>query len=626
MTVISDSLYRLRVLFRRREMDAELAAELEHHVSVQAERYVANGLNADEARRRALVDIGGVELVKENTRDVRGTTYWDTAMQDLRYAIRSLLRAPSFTVAAIVALGLGIGSATAVFSLLEGVVLRELPYKHPQQLVSLWETNNVKGLNHELMSPVNFTDYRALTGVFSDMAGWWRTQLVLNDAAGADASRVSAVEVTANFFTMLGVSPKIGHTFDGDSLQRAKSNQVMISERLWQTKFNSDAAIVGKSIRLNGEGFAVVGVMPASFNFPAGMDVWQGLTWDLHQHSRTAHFWEGIARLAPGVTEDRANRELGALTARLGQTYAATNGGRGARVVRLDREIVGTFRPALFALLGASSLLLLIACINVANLLLARGATRRREVALRSAIGANRSRIVRLLLTESVILAVGGTLLGFVIAFVAVRGLLAWSPVEIPRAGDVAVNGWVLAFSATVTVLTAIAFGLAPALSLAKADPIDALRNGTKGSGSRAGKTRGALVMAEVALAVMLLSGASLVVRSVSQLLHEDIGINPQGAFTAELQLAGDNYKDYATVTLFYDRLLTALRARPEVAAAGIGYYLPLDVAYRLAYTVYGAPRAASDEPLTAQFHSVDEGFLGALQTRFIKGRTFTPQ
>jgi predicted permease len=526
--------------------------------------------------------------------------------------------------AAVVALGLGIGSATAVFSMLEGVVLRPLPYRDPQRLVTLWETKLAKGLHRELMSPVNFVDYRALTGTFSDVAGWWRTEFVLGGDAGIEPVRVNGVEATTNFLDVLGVKPFVGQSFSGDSLLRATSPQMLISHRLWRTHFGADPTLVGKPVHLNGRAFTVIGVMPEGFNFPGNADLWQGLTWVLSQHNRGAHFWEGVARLAPGVTVEHASRDLATLTARLGESFKATNDGWSARVVRLDHEISGAFRPALFALLGASGLLLLIACINVANLLLARSTTRRREVALRSAIGASRSRVARLFLTESALLAVGGATLGGVIAIVAVRGLLAWSPVAIPRAADIGVNSWVLVFSTLITATTVLVFGLAPSAAAARTELVDALRDGTRGTPSASRRTRGTLVVAEVALAVMLLAGAGLMMRSVSSLLDADIGVDTHDVMVGQVQLPHGAYRDIAKADLFYDRLTMALRARPEVAAVGIGYYLPLDVAYRLPFAIVGAAPPAPGAGPTAQFHSVDDGFFAVLRAGLVSGRWFT--
>lgn len=623
MTLLTEVGFRLRALFRRDEMDSELAAELEHHLATQATLYERAGMTPDEARRRARIDLGGLDSVSEATRDVRGISTWETTMQDLRYAARSLLRSPSFTIAAVVALGLGIGSATAVFSMLEGVILRPLPYRDPQRLVTLWETNLAKGLDHEPMSPVNFVDYRTLTRIFSDAAGWWRTEFVLDGDGGREPIRVNGIEATTNFLDVLGVKPFIGQTFSGDSLLRTTSQQVLISHRLWQTRFGGDPSALGTPLRLNGATFTVIGVMPPGFGYPGKTDLWQGLTWTLSEHNRGAHFWEGVARLAPGVGAEQADRELASLGGRLGESFPATNRGWNARVVPLDREIVGAFRPALLALLGASGLLLLIACINVANLLLARSATRRREVALRSAIGANRSRVARLFLTESVLLATAGAVVGVIVAFASVRGLLAWSPVEIPRAEEIGVNGWVLLFSTVVTAATALAFGLTPTGAWARTSLVDALRDGTRGTAAASRRTRGALVIAEVALAVMLLAGAGLMMRSVSRLLDEDIGVNPVGVVTAQVQLPY-SYREWQRVDLFFERLLDALRARAEVSSAGRGYYLPLDGAHRLPFTIAGAAPLPPGTTQTAQMHSVDDGFFAVMRTSVVSGRSFT--
>ena len=624
MTIASDTLYRLRALFRRREIEHELALELEHHVATQIAVYERAGLPHDEAVRRARIDIGSVEYVKDQVRDVRGLSTLEIGMQDLRYALRSLLRAPAFSLAAVLTLGLGIGSATAVFSMLEGVVLRPLPYTEPDRLVTLWGVNREKSLDHELLSPVNFVDYRTLRATFSDMAGWWRTEYVLTDEHTSEPVRLEGVEVTTNFLDVLGVKPHIGQNFDGDSALRSPIPAVMISHRLWLTRYAGDPAVVGGTVRLNGNTQTIVGVLPAGFGFPGKADIWAGLGWDLTQHNRGAHFYEAVARMAPGVTLDRANRDLDALSARLATEFPGTNGGWTTRAIPLDTEIAGGFRPALFALLGASGLLLLIACINVANLLLARGATRRREVALRSAIGASRMRVARLFLTEGALLAAAGTALGLALAVVGLRMIVGWSPVEIPRAAEIGINGWVLAFSVAVAVVTAVAFGLAPARDALRADMQDSLREGAKGSGTRSRRRSGALVIAEVALAVMLLAGAGVVMRSVSALLDQNMNINPSGVVTAQVQLPSGSYGDYARVIAFFDRLEQALESRPEVAGIGTGYYLPLEAAYRIPYSVIGGAPVSPDDPPTAQFHSVDDGFFDVLRTPLVRGRSFT--
>ncbi len=543
-------------------------------------------------------------------------------LSDLKFGVRTLRRSPSFTIAAIVALGLGTGSTAGVFSLLRGVALRPLPYAQPDRLVALWEVNHAKSLEHEPISPVNFVDYRKLTNVFADAAAWWRPQINLTDDNGQPV-RVSAIETTENLFSVLGVRPFLGKSFPIHEKLYGVEQQAIISYRLWQSRFNGDRDVVGKPVHLNGYDYTIVGVMPAGFNFPGETDLWEQTRWDPGQHSRFAHFMESVARLEPGVTEDQAQRELANLTARLGAENKPSNADWGARVVSLDREVAGVFRPALFALLGASSLLLLIACINVANLLLARAMLRRREVALRAAIGATRPRLIRLFLTESLVLAVIGAALGLAVAVLSVRGLLAWSPIHIPRAETVGVDFSVLTFATVIAVVTAIAFGLVPALFMSRAELQDALKDGTKGSGMRGKRLRSGLVIAEVALAVMLLAGSGLLIRSVSKLIRVDAGLDPASTITVDLQLPDAAYREWERVDQFYTSLTQNLRPNPEIVAAGEANFLPLEPGWRIAYQVRDNPVPLDARP-QAQFHVADEGYFGALHVPLVGGRFFT--
>ncbi len=545
-----------------------------------------------------------------------------TFLSDLRFGFRTLRRAPSFTIAAIVALGLGTGSAAGVYSLLRGVVLRPLPYAHPEQLVMLWETNKAKSLDHEPISPVNFVDYRGLTNVFADAAAWWRPQINLTDDAG-EPVRVNAIETTENLFSVLGVRPYLGQDFPIHPKLFGPENQAIISHRLWQSRFNGDRNVIGKVVHLNAYNYTVVGVMPAGFSFPGQTDLWQQLRWDVGQHTRYAHFMESVARVKPGVSPERVQRELATLTARLAAENKPSNANWSARVVTLDREVAGLFRPALFALLGASSLLLLIACINVANLLLARAVARRREVALRAAIGASRPRLIRLFLTESLILAVIGATLGLGIAVASVRGLLAWSPIQIPRAEGIGVDFSVLLFATLVAVVTAIAFGLVPAVFMSRAELQDALKDGAKGAGTRGKKLRSTLVIAEVALAVVLLSGAGLLIRSVEKLLNVNAGLDPASATTIDLQLPDAAYRDWERVDQFYTSVTQALRTNPEIIGVGAANFLPLEVGWRIAFQISEHRVADADRP-EAQFHVADEGYFAALRVPLVGGRSFS--
>src|SRR5262245_56198330 len=549
----------------------------------------------------------------------------DTLLQDVRFGWRLLRRSPGFSIAAVLALALGIGATTAVFTLLDRVVLRPLPYQEPDRLTMVWETNDTKGLAHERLSPVNFMDYRALSHVFEDAAAWWYPQLTLTET-GHEPLRVNAVEASANFFAVLGVEPIVGRGFPKEPLF-SRENIVVISHRLWRERFSADPSIVGRTIALNGPLFTVVGVMPPGFQYPGDTDVWHRLQWDLTQHSRGAHFMESIVRLKPGVTIEAANGELRALTSRLGKENPSTNGEWSARAVPLAVEAVGFFRPALFALFGAATFLLVITCTNVASLLLARATVREREVAVRAAIGASRTRLVRQFLTESILLAIMGTTLGVVLAVASVRALVAASPVPLPRvgsAGAVNVDARLLLFAVVVAAITAVAFGVVPAMLMARGDiqrPLKESGRGGDGSGTRR-RTRSVLVVAEIGLAVMLLVGATLLARSFQRLVQQDPGFRPGQAITAKVELPY-SYADWPKIVDFYDRLLSSLRSEPGVTVAGASNFLPLEAAWRGPYFIQGRPRPRSGDESQAQHHTVDDQYFRAIGVPLLQGRFF---
>jgi putative ABC transport system permease protein len=547
----------------------------------------------------------------------------DTLLQDIRFGWRLLRRTPGFTVSAVLALALGIGATTAIFSVLDRVVLRPLPYPEPDRLTMVWEANDSKGLSHERISPVNFVDYRALSQVFEDAAAWWYPQLTLTET-GHEPLRINAVETTPNIFSVLGVRPAIGAGFPNEPFY-AREGVAVISHRLWRERFGSDPSIVGKSIALNGPLFTVVGVMPPGFQYPNDTDVWHRITWDVAQHSRGAHFMESIVRLKPGVSIEAANNELRALTKRLGKENPSTNGDYTARAVPLATEIIGFFRPALFALFGAAAFLLVITCTNVASLLLARATVREREVAVRAAIGASRGRLIRQFLTESVLLALMGTLLGIAVAFASMKALMVTTPVELPRLADAGLDARMLLFAVTLALLTAIAFGVVPAMLMARGDmqrPLKESGRGGDGGGARR-RARSTLVVAEIGLAVMLLVGAALLARSFQRLVQQDPGFRATRAVTAKVELPY-SYSDFTKIADFYDRLLTSLRAQPGVSIAGATNFLPLEVAWRGPFFIQGRPRPRSGDEAQAQHQTVDDDYFRALGVPLLEGRFFT--
>ena len=549
----------------------------------------------------------------------------DTLAQDIRFGLRQLRRTPGFTIAAVLALALGIGATTAIFSVLDRVVLRPLPFPDPDRLTMVWEVNDSKGLSHERISPVNFGDYHALTHVFEDAAAWWYPQLTLTET-GHEPLRVNAIETTPNFFHVLGVQPALGAGFPKTPVY-SRETIAIISHRLWRERFGGDPSIVGKSIALNGPLFTVVGVMPQGFQYPNDTDVWHRITWDVTQHSRGAHFMESLFRLKPGMTPDSANTELRALTRRLGVENPSTNGEYSARAIPLATEIVGFFRPALFALFGAAGFLLVITCTNVASLLLARATVREREVAVRAAIGASRGRLVRQFLTESVLLATVGTALGVVVAVAAVKALVAATPVELPRLAGVGVDLRMLLFAVVMAAVTAIAFGVVPAMLMARGDmqrPLKESGRGGDGSGARR-RARSTLVVAEIGLAVMLLVGAALLARSFQRLVEQDPGFKPANAVTARVELPY-SYSDWPKIADFYDRLLTSLRAEPGVSMAGASNFLPLEAAWRGPFFIQGRPQPRSGDEPQAQHQTVDEDYFRAIGVPLVKGRFFDPR
>ena len=540
--------------------------------------------------------------------------------QAFRLALRQFSHQRTFAVVTVLILGLGIGAAVTVYTIVDSVVLRPLPYREPDRLVMMWETNHEKGLRHELLSPVNFMDYRTMTS-FTDSAGWWRPTVNIAEP-GSEPVRVSTIETSANLFDLLGVVPQLGAGFPKEPFYSPDLIAV-ISDRLWRTRYNADPSIVGKQLQFNNVNYTITGVMAPGFHFPDNVDVWWRVQWDYRRHSRAAHFMEAIGRLAPGRTIDQASDELKTLTARLGEQFAATNRAWSVRLVSVLDEQLGYYRPALAVLFGAVALLCAIGCLNVASLLLTRSLSREREMAVRTAMGATPRHMIVQLLAEGAVLSIGGALAGVAAAFAALPLIVAATPVEIPRLAEASINLRVLGFAVIVAILTTMIFGLVPALVLMKRNLAPDLRSGERGSSRGSRTIYHGLVAGEVALACALLVSSGLLVRSVGRMMDVPTGVGNGAALSASVQLtaAVPNWPDMPAK---YGAILDQIRRTPGVRNAGATNALPLELGWRMPFAIEGAAPVRAEDAPQAQYQSVTEGYFEAIGARLVDGRFFT--
>ena len=548
----------------------------------------------------------------------------DNLLKDLRYGARTLFKNPGFTVVAVLALALGIGANTAVFSIVNAVLLRPLRFEQPERLVTIWETNLSQGLGHSQVSPVTFTDWRQQNQIFEDVAVWWYPQVNLTDT-GTEPMRVRTVEATDNFFSVLGVQPMLGRLFMQGEDRRGADPVAVLSYNLWKNRFNSDPDVIGKPVALDGRVHTVVGVMPQGFNYPENIEVWRPLGWDPAQHNRGARFMETVARLAPGVTIEQAQADMSALSRRFEQEYPRTSLDWGVTLIPLRNEIVGNFRVALLVMLGAVAFVLLIACANIANLLLARAGARQKEIAIRLAMGASRSRLIRQFLTESILLASFGCAIGLVLAYFGGKALMTLNPIAIPRLSEIGIDGRMLGFTLGITLVTGIIFGLVPALQASKPDLNQVLKEGGRDSKASSGnRIRSALVISEIAIALVLLIGAGLLLKTFIRLQGAEPGFNPNGVLTFNLQLPISKYSDWRQVSAFYSRILDRIKTIPGVQSADAASFLPLESGWRLKFSIAGRPAPEPGEEPIAQYRPISKGYFQTMGIPLIEGRELT--
>jgi putative ABC transport system permease protein len=551
-------------------------------------------------------------------------------LQDIRFGLRMLLKSPSISIVATIALALGIGANTAIFSVVNAVLLRPLPFPESESLVSVFETDRQRGLERGTHSYPNFFDIRAQNTVLERVACFHGGDYILSGRG--EPARLQGSVVTSDLFPILRVQPILGRTFLPDDDKPSESGRVVIlSQPLFQKRFNSDPSIVNQAITLNGISFTVVGVMPAGFEFPIQNDpveLWTTIAGDASGETpvtaqRGAHFLQVIGRLKPGVTQEQAQAELTAIASRLEQQYPDTNTHRSLRVDSALKALVGDIRPTLLILLGAVACVLLIACANVANLLLARATSRHKEMAIRAAMGASRLRVIRQLLTESVLLSLLGGAVGLLLAVWWSDLLIALGKEDIPRALHVGIDLRVLGFTLGVSILTGVIFGLAPAFHSSKRELIDALKEGGRGTseGARRNKVRSALVVSELAIAVVLLVGAGLLIKSLWRLQKVNSGLQPQNVLTFNVGLP-EKY-NYEKQARFFIDLKSRLEALPGVQSASSVLPLPLSGdRFVISFEIEGRPMAPKDHP-SGDFFAAGVGYFRAMGIPIIKGRDF---
>ncbi|HEX8281728.1 MAG TPA: ABC transporter permease [Chthoniobacterales bacterium] len=551
-----------------------------------------------------------------------------TLLQDVRYGLRMLLKHKSFTAVAMLALALGIGANTAIFSLVNGVLLRPLPFPEAERIVLFEGNNPPQGITESNISYPDFVEWSKETNLFASTAAFYTASANLG-ANGAEPERVARAGVTPSFFSVLRVQPVLGRAFVGDDDQPKIQSVAIISHGLWKRRFGGDPAVIGKRVLINARPTEIIGVMAAGFELPEQTQIWMPAGIDPAEETRDNRSISAIARLAPGVPLQQAQSRISAINAQLATTFPETNKGWDAHLTVLQERLVREVRPSLIALLGAVGFVLLIACANVANLLLARSAARQKEIAIRAAMGASRARVVRQMLTESVLLSAIGGLAGLLLSVWLTDVLVSILPEGAARLEQVAIDYRVLAFAVGLSALTGIVFGITPALHASKLDLSGSLKEGGRtGEGHRRTSARSLLLIGEVALSLVLLVGAGLLVKSFLRLQEVRPGFNPQHVLVASVSLPAMQYKENAQRAEFYRQLMQRLSEVPGVEAAGGGINLPLGASnYGIGRPFVPEGRALSvDESVNASFSVIAGDYFRALQIPLLAGRVFDPR
>ncbi len=548
--------------------------------------------------------------------------------QDLRYGFRMLIKNPGFAAIVVITLALGMGANTAIFTILNAVLLRQLPYDSSERVAWIW--GKWPGGNQASISPPDFIDYRAQCQTFEHLGAFANTAIAFNLTEGGEPQRVDGYYITSNFFQALGVKPLIGRIFLGEEEQAGRDRVVILSYGLWQRRFGGDPGIVNRTVKINSEGYQVVGVMPAGIDFPNSAELWVPLpSYREEMKLRMAHSLRPIGRLKSGNTLGQAQAEMDIIAARLEQQYPETNSGWGVRLVSLQEQIVGGIRLPLLVLFGATAFVLLIACVNVANLLLARSTARQKEIAIRTTLGAGRLRLMGQLFTESLLLSVLGGAIGMFLAYWGIKLLVAFAPSDVPRVGEISLDSRVFIFTLLLSVLTGVVFGIVPALQASKPDLNNSLKEGGRGSseGGYRKQIHNLLVGVEIALALMLLISSGLMIRSILKLQEVNPGFNAKNVLTMQIALPISKYSAPEQIAGFYQQSLERIGNLPGVESAGMISELPLSgVGQDIYFTVEGRPVDDPNRRPVANYRTIAHEYFRAMEIPLLRGRYFTKQ
>lgn len=628
MSILSDWVERMRSLLFHSRDERELEEELRTHIRMEAEHRRSTGVSGDRAIRDAAIAFGGIERVKDDVRDARGTRLLLDVRRDITLAVRALVHKPAFTLVTLATLAIGIGGTTAVFSAVDAVMLQPLPYSEPGQLVRLYQHRDDRPNDRGVVTPVHFVEIRRRMSGFAATAA-----LNLYSESGADIGsgdrlkRIRTIPTTVDYFDVVRVRPDFGRGFTAD--EEIGADVVVLSHELWLEQFGGDPAAVGRTLSMNGRPFTVVGIMPAGFRDPLVGRVDALVPLDLRPaldpSNAGNHYLTMLARLRPGTTIERAQSELNAVGIAIGEKYPDVKRMR-ARLYSLKEDIVGTSNRALSIMLGAVVLVLVLVCVNVANLMLVRGSERAHELAVRTALGAERWRLVRQMLIESLTLAIAGAIAGLIVARVAMSMIVALGADTIPRLNSLTLHPRLLAFSLVVATLSAVGFGLAPAIRASRTRPTDALREQSRGTTGGAAniRLREWLVVSQVALAFMLLVGAGLLLSSLSRLQHVDLGIKTANVLTFELNLPESRY-DSTARGLTYERAARSLASLPGVRAAGGVSKLPGTGMFNTwsAQPLSGPLAGNRDAAVNDENRVVSGDYFRAMGIPILRGRAF---